>query len=43
MPSNRHNARAEAGPEVQREPLFDGFTTEQIHTSGATIHTVYSV
>jgi haloacetate dehalogenase len=41
MQSNRHDARAEAGPEIQRKQFFDGFKTEQINTLGATINTVY--
>lgn len=34
-------ARAEAKARTQREKFFKGFQTEQIKTSGATIHTVY--
>src|SRR5256886_17473330 len=36
-----HVASAETEPETQREEFFNGFKTEQIKTSGATIKTVY--
>jgi len=36
-----HVASAETEPETQREEFFNGFETEQIKTSGATIKTVY--
>ncbi len=41
MQSNRHDARAEAAPDAQRQPFFAGFKAERIETSGATINTVY--
>lgn len=41
MPRNRQDARAATEGESQRLQFFEGFKTEQIKTSGATINTVY--
>ena len=41
MRRNQRGARVETEGESQRPQFFDGFKTEQIKTSGATINTVY--
>jgi hypothetical protein len=41
MPRNRQDARAATEGASQRPQFFEGFKTEQIQTSGATINTVY--
>ena len=41
MQGHQHDTPVQAAPDMQHEELFNGFTTEQITTSSATIHTVY--
>ena len=41
MQGNHRDTHTRAEPETQPAEFLKGFTTEQIKTSGATIHTVY--